>query len=108
MDKQEDVADMLAETFDMPKAAFAPENVEVAIKHMFNASARSVLRVKHIVDIAQKDGVDAALKYMQTVPANETVTEDGTKIINSFQELSDSELAEIKKILKNVEKSPKM
>lgn len=108
MDKQEDVAGMLAETFDMPKAAFAPENVEVAIKHMFNASARSVLRIKHIVDIAQKDGVDAALNYMQTVPANETVTEDGTKLISSFKELSDSELAEIKKILKDCKESPKM
>jgi hypothetical protein len=108
MDKQEDVADMLAESFEVPKQVFSPDNLDVAIGQMFNSTARSVLRIKHITEIAEKDGVEAALEYARTVPANETVTEDGTRIINSFQELSDSELAEVKKILKDIDKSPKM
>lgn len=108
MNKQEDVTDMLSESFGIPKQALSPDNLNAAIGQMFNSTARSVLRIKHITEIAEKDGVEAALEYARTVPANETVTEDGTRIINSFQELSDSELAEVKKILKNFKESPKM
>lgn len=110
MNKQEDVADMLSEAFGVPKQALSPDNLDVAIGQMFNSSARSVLRLKQFCDIVEKEGVEAARECIRKggIPANETITEDGTRIINSFRELSDSELAEVKKILKEFKESPKM